>query len=186
MSRLDKQNRASILRQAQDRQAQHERDLPFPFAPVSSTGQALSLSKGKSTLSNALLRQAPWERVGVRGSLHRSCPVPRVCQSYAMPAPYPDTGVSAGRGPGRGRIILIQSNGNELLQALMSTNRLPYAFGSSGTSQGIFCQRRTWLAAHYSSLRRKACPVLDTGQESRGAARMDSHFRGNCKCQVIR
>ena len=41
------------------RQAQHERDLPFPFA--------LSLSKGKSTLSNALLRQPPGERAGVRG-----------------------------------------------------------------------------------------------------------------------
>ena len=54
ISRLDKQNRASILRQAQDRQAQNERDLPIPFA--------LSLSKGKSTLSNALLRQAPRER----------------------------------------------------------------------------------------------------------------------------
>ena len=74
ISRLDKQNRASILRQAQDRQAQHERDLPFPFA--------LSLSKGKSTLSNALLRQAPGERAGVRGNLHRFSPIPRVCRSY--------------------------------------------------------------------------------------------------------
>ena len=36
---------------AQDRHAQHERDLPFPFA--------LSLSKGKSTLSKALLRHPP-------------------------------------------------------------------------------------------------------------------------------
>ncbi len=82
ISRLDKQNRASILRQAQDRQAQHERDLPFPFAPVSCTGQAPSLSKGKSTLSNALLRQAPGERAGVRGNLHRFSPIPRVCRSY--------------------------------------------------------------------------------------------------------
>ena len=71
ISRLDKQNRASTRA---SRSTQHERDLPFPFA--------LSLSKGKSTLSNALLRQAPGERVGVRGNLHRFSPVPRVRQSY--------------------------------------------------------------------------------------------------------
>ena len=43
------------------RQAQHERDLLLPFA--------LSLSKGKSTLSSELLRQALGESVGMRGGI---------------------------------------------------------------------------------------------------------------------